>query len=332
MRAAWYERTGPAREVLRVGELADPTPALGEVLVRMAFSAVNPADVKVRGGPGWPLEDAARIVPHSDGSGIIERVGAGVDPARIGQRVWLYEAFWPSPLGTAAELTAIPAERAVPLPEGVGLEVGACLGIPAMTAHRCLFADGPIAGRAILVTGGAGAVGEAAIQLAKRAGAMVIATVSGPEKASVARAAGADHVIDYRCEEVAARVLAITGGAGIDRIVEVEFGGNLPVGGAVLKTGGAIAAYASAAVPEPSVPFYPLMYKDARLAFVSVYDMPAEAKAVAVAGIAEALKGGALRPTIAERLPLDRIAEAHERIERPHRPGRILLEFAPGAA
>src|SRR5262249_2809851 len=232
MKAAWYEKTGNAREGLRVGELPDPEPGPGEVLVRVHFSGVNPSDVKsragLRGGMAFP-----RVIPHSDGAGVIEAAGRAVDPGHVGERAWLWNGQWSRAYGTAAERIALPAAQAVPLPAEVGFTAGACLGIPALTAHRSVFADGPVAGQTVLVTGGAGTVGHYAIELAKFGHANVIATVSGPEKARAARTAGADHVLDYRREDVAARVLEITGGAGVDRIVEVEFGGNLATSSAI---------------------------------------------------------------------------------------------------
>ncbi|MDP7386367.1 MAG: NADPH:quinone reductase, partial [Nitrospinota bacterium] len=232
MRAGWYEKQGPAGEVIQVGEMAAPEPGAGEVRVRLAVSGVNPSDAKNRLGARGPMK-FPRVVPHSDGAGEIDRVGPGVDPARAGERVWVFNGQWDRPFGTAAEFIALPAGQAVRLPEGVTDAEGACVGIPGMTAHRCVFADGPVQGKTVLVTGGAGAVGHCAVQLAKWGGASVIATVSSDEKAERARGAGgavgggADHVVNYRTENVAERVRELTGGEGVDRIVEVDFGGNL---------------------------------------------------------------------------------------------------------
>ena len=211
MRAAWYERQGPAREVIQIGRMARPTPGTGELRVRIHASGLNPTDVKRRTGFGGMAMDYPRIVPHQDGAGVIEAVGAGVPPSRIGERVWLYETQHGRAIGTAAEFAVVPQHQALPLPANVSFQAGAALGVPYMTAHRCLFADGPITGATVFVPGGAGAVGNAAIQLAKWGGAAtVIATVSRPEQEKVARAAGADHVIDRKREDVAARVLALT--------------------------------------------------------------------------------------------------------------------------
>ena len=214
MRAAWYERGGPAGEVLTVGEMEDPRPEAGEVLVRVYASGVNPGEVKKRSdwmgyGIGYP-----RVIPHSDGAGTIEEVGEGVSYSRVGQRVWVWGAQSGRPFGTAAQYVALPNEQAVPLPTGVGFEVGACLGIPARTAHRCVFAEGPVSGETVLVPGGAGAVGSFAISFAKWGGAEVIATVGSEEHAEAALQAGADHALNYRTDDVAARVREVTAGRG----------------------------------------------------------------------------------------------------------------------
>lgn len=284
MQAICYDRAGPAEEVLESRSLPVPEPGQGEVLVRVAVSGVNPSDAKLRAGTRGPLGYPV-IVPHSDGAGRIVAAGAGVDPARIGQRVWLWNAGWDRAMGSCAEYIALPAVQAVPLPAAASYADGACLGIPARTAHRCLLADGPVAGLDVLVTGGAGAVGAYAVQMAKLSGARVIATVSGPEKADHARALGADHVVNYRDSDPAAAILDATGGRGVDRIVDVEFGGNLAVTRQVLKDNGIIAAYGSMAAPEPTLPFYPMMFAAQTLRMVLVYKLPGAARAEAVADL-----------------------------------------------
>ncbi|MFW5970027.1 MAG: NADPH:quinone reductase, partial [Halofilum sp. (in: g-proteobacteria)] len=222
MRAACYEKTGPAADVFRVEEVPLPEPGPGEVRVAVAFSGVNPSDVKTRSGARGGEPPFPRIVPHSDGSGTVDAVGEGVDSGRVGERVWLWNAAWGRPHGTAAEYLVLPAEQAVPLPDGVALETGACLGIPALTAYHAVHCHGGVAGQRVLIAGGAGAVGHSAIQIARAAGAAeIIATVSSGEKASIATAAGADTTIDYRREDVAARIGALTGGTGVDRVIEV---------------------------------------------------------------------------------------------------------------
>jgi NADPH:quinone reductase-like Zn-dependent oxidoreductase len=327
MQAAWFEAFGPAREVLHVGEQPRPEPQAGEVLVRLRTSAVNPSDVKKRAGSSPTLLDDGLVIPNSDGAGVIEAVGSGVAAARIGQRVWIYQAQHGRRFGTAAQYVAIDAARAVPLPETAGFEVGACLGIPAMTAHRCVFADGPVDEQTILVTGGAGRVGWYAIQWAKAAGARVIATASKAADGDACRQAGAEAVVNHREPGWGERVKAANGGAAIDRVVEVEFGGNLPEVLACLRTGGTIATYASAQVTEPKLPFYRMMYLDLTVRAVLVYVMPEAAKQAAIADIHRALVGGSLRHRIARRLPLARIAEAHELVERGGLNGCVIVDI-----
>jgi NADPH2:quinone reductase len=327
MKAAFYDRNGPADEVLQVAELPMPAPGPGEVLVRVKTSGVNPSDVKSRAGlrakMSWP-----RVIPHSDGAGVVEAIGAGVDPARVGERVWLWNGQWQRPNGTAAEYIALPAFQAPHLPDGVPYEAGACLGIPAMTAHRCVFADGPVAGQTILVTGGAGAVGHYAIQLARWGGAKVIATVSGADKAAHAQAAGADYIVNYKTDDVAQAVKDITKGHGADRVIEVEFGGNLPTTLACLKQTGVIATYASAAVMEPKLPFYPMMFMGLTVRMVLVYILPEAARRQSIQDINQALVQGALVHAIAETYPLERIAQAHMAVESGKLIGNVVVTIA----
>jgi NADPH2:quinone reductase len=326
MKAAWYERNGPAASVLTVGELPDPVPGPGEVLVLVHVSGANPSDVKsragARGGMAFP-----RIVPHSDGAGVIEAVGPGVDTGRIGERVWLWNGQWRRPFGTAAERIALPAAQAVKLPDGVPFEAGACLGIPAMTAEACLFSDGPLQGKTVLVTGGAGAVGHYAIQLAAWAGARVIATAGRPDTLEACREAGAHLVIDYKREKVADRVREATDGAGVDRIVEVEFGGNLETSLAVIKENGVIASYASMGAPTPALPFYPLMFKSVTLRLVLVYILTPEARARSIANLTAALTSGALTHPVSARFPLTDIVRAHEAVEAGNKLGQVLVSI-----
>ncbi len=323
MRAVWYEEFGAAKDVIMTGELDTPTPAPGEVLVRIAYSGVNPVDVKRRaGGRGAGIDD--KVIPHFDGGGTIEAVGNGVDTNRVGQRVWTYEAQWMRNGGTAAEYTCIPAELAVPLPDGTGFDEGACLGIPALTAHRCVFGDGSVEGQTVLVTGGAGAVGNYAIQFASLSGANVITTVSSDAKGDLAANAGADHVINYRGENVAEAVERITGGAGVDRIVEVAFGANLETSIAVLKTNGVIATYASDTVQEPQVPFYQLIYKNIVVRHELVFIMPDDAKQLAVSDISRWLGEGKLNHIIDRAFVLEDAAQAHEAVEAGPS-GKILI-------
>jgi len=324
MKAAFYDRNGPADEVLRVAGVAMPAPGPGEVLVRVKASGVNPSDVKSRAGLRAKMT-YPRVIPHSDGAGVIEAIGAGIDPARVGERVWLWNGQWQRPFGTAAEYVALPSFQAPHLPEGAPYEAGACLGIPAMTAHRCVFADGPVAGQTILVTGGAGAVGHYAIQLARWGGATVIATVSGADKAAHAKAAGADHVVNYKSEDVAAAVKDLTKGQGVDRVIEVEFGGNLPTALACLKPNGVIATYASSAVMEPKLPFYPMMFMGITVRMVLVYILPEAARRQSIQDINQALVQGALVHAIADTYPLARIADAHKAVESGTAIGNVVV-------
>lgn len=330
MRAVYYERKGPAREVLVVGERPVPEPAPGEVRVRIHVSAVNPSDTKQRGGHrGNVAMPFPVVIPHQDGAGVIDAVGAGVDPARVGERVWVYEATLGRPGGTCAEYTTVPAHKAVPLPASADFEAGACMGIPAMTAHRCVMADGPVAGQTVLVHGGAGAVGFYAVQIAKIAGARVIATVSRDEQAQRARQAGADHVVNYRTEDVARRVREITGADwGVDRAVDVAFGANLAVNMEVLRPGAVIATYASDAVPDPAIPFWPMLARDLTVRFVLVYAMSRAAHDEAAAFVTEALASGRFVHQVFARFPLERAAEAHEATESMKNVGKVLVSVA----
>jgi NADPH2:quinone reductase len=323
MRAAWYERTGPAREVLVVGDMPTPSPGPGEVLVRLAASGVNPSDWKTRSG-SRPIV-APRIIPHSDGAGTIEAVGEGVDRARIGERVWIWNGQWKRPFGTAAEYIALPGAQAVRLPEGTSVEAGACLGIPALTAWRAVQTDGSVAGQSVLVAGGAGAVGHYAVQMAKLLGArQVIATVSSPAKAAHAREAGADAVIDYRTEPVADRVRELTGGRGVDRVVEVDLAANAALLPQVVARDGVCACYGSGKA-EMSLPFGPMILSGAAIRFFIVYELPPDARAEGVAQITAWLEGGRLRHAIGRTMPLAEIVAAHEAVEGGSVMGNVVL-------
>jgi NADPH2:quinone reductase len=327
MRAAFYERQGAAHDVLQIGSLAQVEPKPGEVRVRVHASGVNPSDTYGRAGSQAPMA-FPWVVPHQDGAGVIDALGDGVDAARIGERVWVYEATWNRPTGTAAEYTVVPAARAVRLPDGLDFDAGACLGIPALTAHRAIFADGPVRGQVVLVTGGAGAVGSTAIQLAKWGGARVITTVSSDAKADEAREAGADQIVNYRAQDVVAEIKKLTDGAGVDRIVEVDFGGNLPVSQQIIKPFGTIAGYASRGDPEPKVAFRPLMVKNVVVRPILVYTMPEAAKLSGAADVNHALEEGALKPRIGARMPLDQIADAHAAVEHGSVIGNVVLTYA----
>jgi NADPH2:quinone reductase len=311
VKAALYDRYGPAADVLRVQEVERPEPGPGEVRVKVAVSAVNPTDYKSRGGSTPRPIDGFQI-PHHDGAGVIDATGEGVDPARVGQRVWLWFAAFGRRWGTAAEWTVVPERQAVALPEGVSMELGASLGVPAMTAHRCLFADGPVTGKTVLVAGGAGAVGHFAIQLARRAGARVIATVSGPQKAELARQAGADQVVNYRDADAADQIKAVA--QRVDRVVEVALGANLALDLALAGPGTVIVTYAAQA-SDPVLPVRACMTANVVLRFILLYGVPAAALDHAVADISAALAEGVLTELPEHRFPLSEIVAAHEAAE-----------------
>lgn len=325
MRAAWFEEFGAASDVLKVGQLDAPEAGPGEVLVRMRTSGINPSDVKKRAGSFPDLLDNGLVIPNSDGAGIIEAVGEGVDKSRVGERVWVFQAQYARRFGTAAEYVAISSNCAPRLSKNAGFDVGACLGIPVMTAHRAVFADGDVEDQTVLVTGGAGRVGYFAVQWANHAGATVIATASNPEDAETCRNAGAHHVINHRDEGFAASVLEASGGKLIDRVVDVEFGANLPVSVEVLSVGGTIATYASTQIPEPKLPFFQMMYKDLTVRLIIVYAMPDSAKDHAIADISKALADGWLQHRIADTLPLDEIAKGNKIIEQGDCRGAVIL-------
>jgi NADPH:quinone reductase-like Zn-dependent oxidoreductase len=327
MRAAWYEAFGPAQESLQVGDIDTPSAGPGEVLVRLHTSGVNPSDTKKRTGSFPNLLDDGFVIPNSDGAGIIEAVGDDVDDSRIGERVWVYQAQFARRFGTAAEYVAIDSPRAAVLPDNAGFEVGACLGIPAMTAHRCVFSGGDVAGQTIVVTGAAGRVGYYATQWASQAGATVIATASNDEDSAACKTAGAEHVVNHRSDQFAADILAATGGNRVDRIIDLEFGANLATSLDVLKTSGTIVTYGSTAVPEPKLPFFQMMYLDLNIQFIIVYAMPEAAKQHAIADITTVLADDRLDHRIAARLPLADIAKANELIEQSTIRGAVILDI-----
>jgi NADPH2:quinone reductase len=328
MKAATYKSFGPAREVLVVGELDTPLPGPGEVLVRLRASGVNPSDTKKRMGSSPGLLDHGPVIPHSDGSGIIESVGEGVSGARIGERVWVYQAQHARRFGTAAEYVVLENRRAVSLPANTGFEVGACIGIPVMTAHRCVFADGPVDGLEVVVTGGAGRVGHYAVQWASQAGARVFATASNPADSKASMEAGAQAVFNHREPDWAERLVEANGGRKVDRVIDVEFGANLSSDLEIIRTGGTIVTYGSAVVPEPKLPFYQMMFLDLVVRLVIVYEMPESAKDAAIADITKALEQDRLQHRVTRVLPLDEIAQSHESIEQGGFRGCMVLRTA----
>jgi NADPH2:quinone reductase len=328
MQAVWYEKNGGVN-VLQYGELPIPKLGKGEVLVKVHASGVNPSDTKTRSGWGGMILQYPLVIPHNDGAGTIEQVGDEVSSDRINERVWIYEAQFGRPFGTAAEYVVVPSQRAVLLPTNITFEEGACLGVPAMTAHRTVFADGSVEGKTVLVTGGAGAVGYYAVQLAKWGGAIVITTVSRPEQAKFAQEAGADYVINYKTEDVVTRIREITGlERGVDRVVDVDFAANLPISEAVLRTNGVIATYSSNAgnpAARPEIPFFSLLINNITLRIVLVYTMPEAAKQAAIQDINAALSSGAFKHNIAQRFSLSEVAAAHEAQDSGKMIGKVIV-------
>lgn len=327
MRAAIYERTGPACEVLRLVDLPDPEPAAGEVRVRVQWSGINPSDVKTRAG-ARPTATPFPRVPHSDGMGTIDKVGAGVDRSRIGEQAWLWNAAWDGrTMGTAAQFVTLPSPQAVALPQGVPGDAAACFGIPALTALHAVRTDGGVQGKSVLVAGGAGSVGHYAIQFARLAGATrIIATVSSAAKAELARAAGAHEVVNYRDQDVAQSVMALTGGAGVDRVVEVDIAGNAKFDAALTRRGGEWMVYGTNATPF-QLDFGPLIANNLRLTFFMVYHLQPEERLAAIDQLHGWLAGGKLQHNIAVRLPLQEVARAHEIVESGEATGNVVLHL-----
>ena len=326
MKAVWYESIGEAEQVLNYGDLEDPQINDGEVLVKLKTSGVNPSDVKIRAGARGELQ-FPRIIPHSDGGGIIVKVGEEVSEDRIGERVWIWNGAFGRAFGTCSELIVLPSSQAVTMPDDVSFETAACLGIPASTAYYGIFADGPVKDQTILITGGAGAVGYLGIQLAKWSGAHVISTVSGDDKATVAEAAGADLVVNYKTDNVIKAVNDFTKGHGVDRILEVEFGGNLSVSEHVIKNNGVIAAYGSVTEANPSVPFYNLMFKSVKLNTYLIYIVADSDRANINQGINAALSDNALTPIIAKSFQLSETVNAHQSVEEGSIIGNVVINI-----
>lgn len=322
MNAAWYEKQGPARDVLLVGEMQDPTPAAGEVRIRIAASGINPGDIKKREnafGYGMPYP---RVIPHSDGAGRVDQLGAGVPSEWANRSVWCYGAQSYRPFGTAAEFTCVPVDRVAPLPENVSMEQGACLGIPGITAHRAVHVAGPVYGRTVLVEGAAGSVGLCAVALARHGGARVIGAVRTPSDEAIAKNAGAHDVV-LSDKELVARVRALVP-EGVDHIVEVAFGANIEADVDLLKLGGSIATYATDNA-APKIPFWQMVFKNICVCFLGSDDFPKEAKMQAARDLNAALQAGWRGFEIAERFQLEDIARAHELVEHPVRPGRVVV-------
>jgi NADPH2:quinone reductase len=328
VKAVWYERTGAAPDVLNFGEMPTPEAGPGEVRIRLEASGVNPADVGRRAGSYRAME-FSRVIPNSDGAGVIDQLGDGVTQFSVGQRVWLFNgqrngrAF-----GTAAEYIALADYLVTPLPDDVSFAAGATLGIPCMTAWCCLFGDGPIAGQTVLVTGGAGAVGHYAVQLAKAGGARVIATVSSAIKDMEARLAGADLVVNYRTDDVVAKVMEFTEQRGVDRVVDVDFGGNIATTLKLMAMNSTIAVYATNGNRSPVIPMRELMEKCIALRALVLFALPPPLLATAQADISKWLAAGPRIHNIAAQFPLSETVQAHLAVEKGDKLGTVIVDCA----
>lgn len=326
MKSVYYDHFGTAADVLTLSTLDTPTPAAGEVTVRMAFSGVNPSDIKGRAGsrPGVLKPAFPQVIPHSDGAGVIDAVGEGVNPDRIGNRVWIWNGQWQRAFGTASTHITLPTEQAVDLPDGVSLETGAVLGIPGLTAAEAVFGAGDVTGQTLLVSGGGGTVGYLAVQLAVWGGAKVIATCSERDMARV-KAAGAQTVLDYRSPTLAADIIAANSGATVDRILEVEFGANVVMNAEVIKVNGTIAAYGSQIEMTPTLPFGPLLFKAATIDIILIYLLPLAKRQERTTRLHNALTQGALTCPVAQVYPLEECVAAHEAVLAGGRAGAVLV-------
>jgi NADPH2:quinone reductase len=326
MRAAYYEANGAARDVLRVGDVDTPTPGPGEVRIKVAASGVNPSDVKSREGRTRKIA-FPRVIPHSDAGGVIVAVGSGVAPNRVGERVWTWNGQWKRPFGTAAEFITLPAALAVPLADHASFAEGACLGIPAMTAAHAVAVSGVAAGGKVLVSGGAGGVGHYAVQFAKAAGASVITTVSSPRKAEIARTAGADHVIDYKREDVGERVMAITDRRGVDAVIELDLAANASLLPVVAHPRTTVVVYGTGR-PMAEIPSQFLLTSAITVKFIFVYELTATEREAAIRAIASMIEARRLIHNVALALPLDDVVAAHEAVEQGKASGNVVIAVA----
>jgi NADPH2:quinone reductase len=323
MKAAWYSRNGEARDVLVLGELPDPMPGPGEVRVRLATSGVNPSDVKSRRGRALTAE---KIIPHSDGAGVIDKVGKGVSESRVGERVWVWNGQWKRPFGTACEFIALPQDQAVPLPVGVDFAAGACFGIPALTAIQAIRLAGSLQGRTVLVTGAGNAVGHYITQLAAMQGARVIGTAGSSARAEHARASGAHELINYKTETVAQRILDLTQGKGVDVILDMDFSTTsklLEKG--VLRPHGKLVGYGSNNPGDMAVNFRTLLWGSIGLKFFLVYDLSADDRRACIEALAGLLEAKRLSHKIGQTFSINEIAAAHEAVESGQVIGSVVL-------
>lgn len=324
MLAGWYDRSGPAEEVIELGQAPDPAAGPGEVLVRLKASGINPSDYKRRGATKGALE-FPRIIPHSDGAGVVAALGDGVTGLQVGDRVWTYHAQWGRANGTAAQYVALPAALVQPLPENVSFHEGACLGIPAMTANRCVFGGGPVAGQTVYVPAATGRVGAYAVQFARLGGARVIASASTPAKREIARALGADLVLDRADPDLAARLLSETQGRGVDRIIEIDLPGNIAFNESVLADGGSIAVYGASPRPQAVLTLSPRRARNFELQVVFVYTLAPALAELTCKSVTEAAASGKLIHRIAGVYPLEELARAHREAETQSGSGHVIV-------
>ena len=323
MRAAYYEANGSASTVLRLGDVATPEPDPGEVRVKLATSGVNPSDVKSREGRTRKIA-FPRVIPHSDGAGVIDKVGNGVAPGRVGERVWVWNGQWKRPFGTAADTIVLPEALAVRLPDHIGFAEGACLGIPAMTAVHAVACAELDSASTVLISGGAGGVGHYAIQFAKARGAVVITTVSSEAKAKLARAAGADHVIDYKRDDVGAAVMDLTDKAGVDAVIEMDLAANAKLYPGLLRPRSKVVIYGTGAAEAP-IPAQFLLVNMVTLQWIFVYELTAAERAAALDTIATLMAQKRLIHNVALTVPLGDIVRAHEAVEQGKTAGNVVL-------
>ena len=315
MLAAWYKKFGSARDVLKVGELIEPYPESGEVKIRIYSSAVNPSDVKKRLGSSPSLLDNGLVIPHSDGAGEIVDVGDDNLKHRIGERVWVFEAQHNRYHGTSAQFVCLPSNNAITLPKNIDYDIGAMMGIPAMTAHRCVYNSSSVENCYVLITGGAGRVGHYAIQWAKKSGAFVISTASNLKSSQECKNAGADAVFSHPSENFVEEILDYTKGKLIDKVIDGDFGVNFNHILNIIKPNGKISTYASMTDMQPTIPFYQMMNLNIELKMVFVYDMPQKAKDSAIEDITIALENDKLVNRLYKQYELSKISQAHLKIE-----------------
>jgi NADPH2:quinone reductase len=315
MRAVVYTSKGPAAEVLKIVDKPVPEPGPGEVRVKIAYSGVNPSDVKSRSGVAARAGGFPEVTPHSDGAGVIDQVGAGVDAARLNQRVWLYNAQWERPYGSCAEYVALPASQAVPLPDNISFEIGSSIGIPLMTAMHAVQSCGSLLGKTVLVPGAAGSVGFYVTQLAAMAGARVIAIVSNDDKAKLAREIGAVDIVNYKTEDVVARVQSLTDGAGADFIIDMDAAAHAPHYGSLLRFGGKAVIYGTNN-PQVAMPFGPMILGFVSLYYFIVYKLPQPLLREVLAGVSAVLEHPGFRHPQVAIHALDAVAAAHQQVER----------------